>query len=190
MFRDSKFWIFLAVFQVLFGYAVFAVTRDHYQQPPAKIRAHPSTLSPSAGAWQGIRETDLSRLAPGLVGEAMSQDPAEISRQANIFFANRQYEQAAKAYERLLEIEPENVEVHNNLGLTLHYLGRSTEALRWLNKGVALNAGHQRIWLTLGYVNSEIGNAEEARTALTNATQIGGDESIRQSAQRMLDALP
>ncbi|MDH3751165.1 MAG: hypothetical protein OEU40_11265, partial [Gammaproteobacteria bacterium] len=75
-------------------------------------------------------------------------------------------------------------------GLTLHYLGRSTEALRRLNDGIAVDRSNQRIWLTLGYVNSELGNTEEARTALTTATQIGSDESIRQSALNMLENLP
>lgn len=191
MMRNSKFWISMAVFQVLFGFAVFAITRDYYQQEPLKARAHPSTLSPSASTWpQGITESDIARLAPGVFGEATSEDPAQISRQADEFFGKRQYQQAANSYERLLAFDPTNVEVHNNLGLTLHYLGRSEEALRRLNDGVALDSDNQRIWLTLGYVNSQLGNVEQARTALTKATQIGGDDSIRQSALRMLDELP
>jgi len=72
----------------------------------------------------------------------------------------------------------------------LHYLGRSDEALRRLNDGVAVDAEHQRTWLTLGYVNSQLGNTGQARTALTNAVQFGSNESIRQSAMRMLEELP
>jgi Flp pilus assembly protein TadD len=124
-----------------------------------------------------------------MLGESSTDDPAEISRQANEFFARQQYQQAAALYQRLLAIDPQNVEVHNNLGLTLHYLGRSDEALRRLNDGVALDSSHQRIWLTLGYVNSQLGNVEQARTALTKATEVGSNESIRQSAQRMLEEL-
>lgn len=181
----------MALFQVLFGFAVFAITRDYYQQEPVKVRAHPSTLSPSASTWpQGITESDIARLAPGVFGETTSEDPAQISRQADEFFGRGQYQQAANSYERLLAFDSTNVEVHNNLGLTLHYLGRSEEALRRLNDGVALDSNNQRIWLTLGYVNSQLGNVEQARTALTNATQIGSDDSIRQSALRMLDELP
>jgi Flp pilus assembly protein TadD len=113
-----------------------------------------------------------------------------MSRQADEYFSNRQYDRAADLYERLLVFSPNNAEIHNNLGLTLHYLGRSTDALRRLNDGIAVDRSNQRIWLTLGYVNSELGNTEEARTALTTATQIGSDESIRQSALNMLENLP
>jgi len=181
----------MAVFQVLFGFVVFAITRDYYQQEPVNVRAHPATLSPSASTWpQGITESDIARLAPGVFDEPAPQNPAQISRQADEFFGRGQYQQAATSYERLLAFDPTNVEVHNNLGLTLHYLGQSEEALRRLNDGVALNSNNQRIWLTLGYVNSQLGNVEQARTALTNATQVGGNESIRQSAQKMLDELP
>lgn len=190
MLRDPKFWISMAVFQALFGFAVFAVTRDYYQQNTPRVQAHPGTISPSASSWQGISENDISRLAPEVFGEANAQDPAEISRQADQLFARRQYEQAMRGYMRLLEFDPQGAEVHNNLGLTLHYLGRSDEALRYLNDGVARDSSNQRIWLTLGYVNSQLGNVEQARTALDKAAQMGDDESIRQSALRMLDELP
>lgn len=190
MIRNGKFWISLAVFQLVFGFVVFSVTRDYYQQQSPGIRAHPSTLSPSANAWQGIAQSDILSLAPGAAAGTAPQDPELISRQANEFFSNRQYQQAAQAYEQLLSFDPNNVDVLNNLGLTLHYLGRSDEALRHLNNGVTLDASNQRIWLTLGYVNSQLGNIEPSRTALTNATEVGSNESIRQSALRMLDELP
>lgn len=190
MIREPKFWLSMTLFQVLFGFTVFAITRDYYQQEPIERRAHPSTISPSASPWQGITESDMARLAPGLIGETATDDPIEISRRANQFFSNKQYEQAAKSYERLLTFNPENVEVLNNLGLTLHYIGRSDEALRRLNDGVAAGPDNQRIWLTLGYVNGQLGNAEEARTALQKAAEIGDNASIRQSALKMLEDLP
>ena len=92
-------------------------------------------------------------------------------------------------YERLLVFDPGNVDTYNNLGLTLHYLNRSTEALGKLNDGIAVNPEHQRIWLTLGFINSQLGNTEQARAALTRA-QVGTDTTIRESAAQMLEALP
>ena len=115
---------------------------------------------------------------------------AELSRQADQYFTSQQYDLAAQSYERLLALRPGNADVLNELGLTLHYLGRSDEALRRLNEGVAADPTHQRIRLTLGYVNSQLGNTKEARAALTAATQIGTDEDIRQSALTMLKNLP
>ncbi|MGW8369511.1 MAG: tetratricopeptide repeat protein [Gammaproteobacteria bacterium] len=191
MTRDKKFWTLLLVFQVFFGLAVFAITRDYYLPDTDSSQAHTLTAAPTASAWsRGMTAADVSRLSsPGLVEPALS-DPAEISRRANQFFANRQYQNAAELYEQLLTFAPNDAETHNNLGLTLFYLGRTDEALRRLNEGVAKDPSHQRIWLTLGYVNSQLGNTEAARTALTNATQRGDDAAIREAALKMLGELP
>jgi len=190
MHRDFKFWIALAVFQAFFGFAVFAITRDYYQPKQPAVRAHPATINPSASAWQGINENDISRLAPDVLGDSSVQSPSRISRQADEFFNQRQYAQAANSYKRLLDFDSQNSEVYNNLGLTLHYLGRSEEALRYLNEGVTVDPANQRIWLTLGYVNSQLGNTGQARSALDKAARIGDNDSIRQSALKMLDELP
>ena len=194
MTRDKKFWTLLLVCQVFFGLVVFAVTREYYMPDTSSPRGHTLTAAPAApaaSAWtRGMTASDVSRLSsPGLVEPVLS-DPAEISRQANQFFANRQYQNAAQLYEKLLTFAPNDAETYNNLGLTLFYLGRTDEALRRLNEGVAKDPGHQRIWLTLGYVNSQLGNTEAARVALTNATQRGDDEGIREAAQQMLGELP
>ncbi|MDH3433425.1 MAG: tetratricopeptide repeat protein [Gammaproteobacteria bacterium] len=181
----------MAVFQVLFGLAVFAVTRDHYRQDLATIPGHPPTMNSTAPVWpDSISESNIARLTGSTAAEPSLQSPADISRRADEFFSNKQYDKAAELYERLLAFGGDNAEVHNNLGLTLHYLGRSAEALERLNEGVVVDPDNQRIWLTLGFVNGQLGNTEQARTALTAATQIGNDESIRQSAMKMLENLP
>ena len=191
MTRDKRFWTLLLVFQVFFGLAVFAFTREYYLQDAGTAPGHSQIVSPAAPAWsRGITPTDISRLSsPGLVESAPS-DPAEIYRRAEEFFAARQYDRAAQLYEKLLAYSPDDAEIYNNLGLTLFYTGRPDEALRRLNEGVAVDAEHQRIWLTLGYVNSQLGNAEQARSALTQATQVGGNASIREAAEKMLAELP
>lgn len=191
MIRDTKFWAKMAVFQVLFGLAVFAITRDYYEQGVDAARGHASTMNPATPVWpNSITESNIARLSGSTLAEPALQNPADISRRADEFFSQKQYGEAAELYERLLAFGGNNAEVHNNLGITLHYLGRSAEALDKLNDGVAIDPNNQRIWLTLGFVNAQLGNTEQARTALTAATQIGDDESIRQSALSMLENLP
>ena len=191
MTRDKRFWTLLALFQVFFGLAVFAFTREYYLEDAKTMPGHQQLANPSAPGWsRGLTATDISRLSsPGLVEPAPS-DPAEIYRRAEEYFVNKQYAQAAPLYEQLLAYSPNDGEIYNNLGLTLFYLGRPDDALRWLNEGVSKDAGHQRIWLTLGYVNSQLGNTEQARSALAQATQVGGNASIREAAEKMLAELP
>ena len=64
------------------------------------------------------------------------------------------------------------------------------KALGKLNEGVGVDPTSQRIWLTLGFVNSQLGNTEQAHTALTTAVKINADNEIGQSAVKMLENLP
>jgi tetratricopeptide (TPR) repeat protein len=196
MTRDAKFWIAMAVFQVFFGLAVFELTRAHYApQPNATSAQAPVTSQPAPAPGPalgpgGITQLALERLSHSSSSEPASQDPVELSRQASEAFSSQQYDRAADLYGRLSALSPNNVDILNEWGLTLHYSGRSTEALQKLNQGAALDPTHQRIRLTLGYVNSQVGNFKEARAALTAATQLGSDQSVRQSALDMLKKLP
>jgi tetratricopeptide (TPR) repeat protein len=192
--RDGKFWVSMVVFQIFFGLAIFALTRAYYLQNAASAIAQPAAAAAPAAAPPQGSITDAARSllshSGSLPSEPASQDPAEISRQAAQFFANQQYSQALDSYQKLLALSPNNVDLLNELGLTLQYLGRSDEALSKLKQGVAIDPTHQRIRLTLGFVNSQLGNIKEAREALTAATQLGTDENVRQSAKDMLAKLP
>jgi Tfp pilus assembly protein PilF len=117
-------------------------------------------------------------------------DPLAIAHEADELFARKQFAEAAQRYEQLPALDSDNVDVYNNLGITLHYLGRSEEALQRLAEGAALDPQHQRLWLTTGFVNLQLGNTELARAALTKAITAGSDLSIRESAEMMLASLP
>ncbi len=184
--KNVKFWASMAVFQVVFGFAVFAITRDYYaSQEPAITRGQ----LPAVATTDRFSSIDASLLDSLGNSAAFPQNPAEISRRAEEYFANRQYDRAANLYEKLLALDPGNVDTLNNLGLTLHYIGRSDEALQKLNEGVAIDPGFQRIWLTLGFVNSSVGNTQAAREALSTAAKMDPNNDIGRSASRMLDEL-
>ncbi len=162
MIRSARFWIMMTVFQVVFGLAIFSITRQYYI--PAQV--------------------ELPRSAQPIL-----EDAAQLSRQADEAFTNEQFDRAAELYEQLLALSPNNVTAYNNLGITLHNLGRSDEALGKLNEGVAVDPTYQRIWLTLGFVSIQLGDTEQARSALTSAVQMGADNEVGQSALKMLENL-
>jgi len=191
MTRNTNFWILMVLFQVAFGLAVFAATRQYYVHDAQKATTREMMTEQASAAWPE-REPDsgLEQLISTYDGQPINQDPLVTLSRADEFFSNGQYGKAAELYEQLLASGSGNVNIHNSLGITLHYLGRSEEALLVLNEGVALDSSYQRIWLTLGFVNSQLGNTAQARTALTTAVQMGADNDVGQSAMKMLDALP
>jgi len=188
MIRRARFWVMLAVFQVAFGLTVFAVTRHYYLADDTRVSvgAPPHATSPLP-AQSG--ESDLANLISSFPGPAAVNDPAQLSLQADEAFSNQQFGQAAELYERLMLADPGNADTYNNLGLTLHYLGRTSEALSVLDEGVTVDPGYQRIWLTLGFVSIQAGDLEKARSALTTAVQMGEDTEVGKSAAHMLNAL-
>ena len=189
--KPITFWIYLLVFQIAFGLTIFGVTRQYYV-------AHDrdgSAVTERSSAAATTPEIPENNFTPEMFDTLVTlqpdmTNPVEISRLADQYFANKQYEKAAEWYEKLLTFGPDNVDTINNLGLTLHYLGRSEEALARLREGSMIDPGHQRILLTLGFVNSDMGNLAEARSALSEAVRIDPENSIGQSASRMLAALP
>jgi tetratricopeptide (TPR) repeat protein len=172
-------WVALAIFEVAFGIAIFMVTRSYYKDqdqsvPPAVFGAQSLSLT---GSGVG--------LAPPIDIE-QPRTPEELALLADSHFSNRQYEAAAALYEQLLTQDRTNVDLLNNLALTLHYTGRADEALRRIEEGVAADPNHQRIRLTQGFVLSQVGRSAEAVSALNLAIELNGASEIADSARRML----
>jgi Tfp pilus assembly protein PilF len=116
-------------------------------------------------------------------------DINDLIRLADDYFERQQYAQAAAAYAQAVSLAPQQVEIYNNLGISLHYAGRSQEAIGKLKQGVAIDPHHQRIWLTLGFVQARAGNTPEARAALERAIAMDPRSEIGLEAKRLADAL-
>ena len=184
--RNVTFWISMAVFQVAFGFVVFAITRDYYKLEDTAMSSNALQQATAVDRFSSIDASLLTTLGDNA---AFPQDPLAVARQADQSFSAGQYARAAELYGKLAAMDPGNVDTLNNLGLTLHYTGRSEEALQKLNEGIAADPSYQRIWLTLGFVNSSVGNRQAAREALNTALTMDPDTEVGRSAARMLDEL-
>jgi Flp pilus assembly protein TadD len=214
--RGLGLWSAIIAFQIVSGVAVFLITRQIYQdQPLATGQSQDVSQAPTLGVPHPVPEgmarnrqntsavslpgserftlEDAQRLVVNRVGgdsSATSASPEELSRVADRHFREGLFQQAAAEYARVLEQAPRNVEVYNNLGLTLHYVGRSDEAVEVLEKGIVVDATHQRIWLTLGFVQSSLGDVAAARRSLSTAAELDSDSTVGREAKRLLDSLP
>lgn len=193
--RNARFWVFMAAFQLLFAFGVFALTRAYYLDrapQPSRVAAVPfgaAAPHPMPPTTSGDPRDELESLISSFPAPSAGQDPVQLSRQGDAHFGQQQYDRAAQFYEQALRAGSQDVNDYNSLGLTLHYLGRSEEALAVLDEGVAVDPDYQRIWLTLGFVNSQLGNLQAARTALGTAVEMDADNDIGRSAAEMLNQL-
>ena len=179
------FWVFLAVFEVAFGSLIFLVTRSYYRDhslDPVSVSQNASSPLEFPAAGPPIQAAPAIDLSIG-------RTPEELARLADEHFENRQYDAAATLYENLLEQDRGNVDLLNNLAITVHYLGRSEEALGLINEGIVTDPAHQRIWLTRGFILSQTGRAEAAASALNTAVEIDPASAIADSARTMLSEL-
>jgi len=178
------FWVFLALFEIVFGSLIFIVTRSYYRDqsvslPTALQESTALSMPGSASSLPSGPAIDLS--AP--------RTPEEIARLADEHFTNRQYEAAAVLYQQLVQQDPNNVDLLNNLAITLHYVGRSDEALELVNDGVLADPNHQRIWLTRGFILSQTGRSGEAVSALEKVVELDATTPIADSARKMLSEI-
>lgn len=90
-------------------------------------------------------------------------------------------EEAIRAFERCLEIEPRNVKAEDNLGLSYEGLGRTEEAFTAYRAAIAWQAKvlnpDPGPFIELGRLLLELDRPEEAIPYLSRATEIGPQDS-------------
>ena len=89
----------------------------------------------------------------------------------------------------MLELNPDDVDTYNDLGLALHYSGDSSQALAVLKQGVEKDPKFQRIWLTLGFVQSHSDERSEAGFALQEAIKLDPENQVGREAKRVRESL-
>ncbi|TCT20165.1 tetratricopeptide repeat protein [Thiobaca trueperi] len=177
-------WLALAAFLFFYGFTVFALTRDYYLRHPAQPVTAPS-VSQGAAPQRAPSPIDTSVIPDTIV----ETNPELLHQRADDLFQQQRYAEAAQIYRRLIELNPDDAEVHNNLGLALHYSGDNAGAIASLKNAVAKGPALQRPWLTLGFINLQSGNPDEARSALEKARDLDPASDIGKEATRLLEVL-
>ncbi|MCF7991926.1 MAG: tetratricopeptide repeat protein [Thiohalocapsa sp.] len=184
-------WVVFLLFVFFYGFTVFAVTRDYYQRNPPRAAAQTAAgvSAGDASALGGRMREALSDTESSLPEDLLNANPTLISQEADRLFAERRFAQAATLYRRLIELDPADVGARNDLGLALHYAGRTPEALSMLREGADMDPDFQRIWLSLGFVAVQADATEQARAALIHARDLDPETDIGKEASRLLDLL-
>ncbi|MFQ5480269.1 MAG: tetratricopeptide repeat protein [Thermodesulfobacteriota bacterium] len=114
-------------------------------------------------------------------------DEKAIYSLADTYFSLKRFDEAIGYYKKLLTLTPDNTDVYNDLGLSLHYLGKSREAVSALEDGIKKNPYNQRIWLTKGFVLAYgIGDLTKAGEAWKKARGIDPASSVGKAADNYL----
>jgi len=180
------FWVFLALFEIVFGSLIFIVTRSYYRDQSVSVS---TVVQESRALGMPGSGSSLPSASGPTIDLSAPRTPEEIASLADEHFTNRQYEAAAVLYQQLLQQDPNNVDLLNNLAITLHYVGRSDEALELVTDGVLADPNHQRIWLTRGFILSQTGRSAEAVSALEKAIELDATTPIADSARKMLSEI-
>jgi tetratricopeptide (TPR) repeat protein len=183
--EKMKTTIIIVLCIAIFGIGMFALTRSNFksEKPPVDRTERTLTHGPivDSGTIQNI--LPLEQL------DVDTKDPVALSSLGDRYFEGKNFQQAINIYEKVLALDPNDVDTYNDLGLAQHYSGKSDNAIETLTRGTQVVPSYQRIWLSLGFVLVSTGREFEAKPALKKAVEIAPDSTVGKEAQRILGLL-
>lgn len=94
------------------------------------------------------------------------------------YLRNNQTDQAIKAFEQALVIDPNYAEAHNNLGVTLWRLGRVNEAIAHYEQAMRVKPNEPEAHRNLGAIFLQSGKLTEAIAQYEEALRIGPNDPV------------
>ena len=82
------------------------------------------------------------------------------------------YLKAKSYYEKTIEINPNHLHAHNNLGAVFNKLGEYQKAKDCFEKTIEITPNHPQAYNSLGVVLQELGKSQEAKTCYEKAIEI------------------
>jgi len=117
---------------------------------------------------------EFVRAAPGAIRKIREQFVDEFSylRTADDFFDRGYYDAAARFYTKVLEVNPRNADVHNNLGIILLAMNAPAAAESHFSQAVKLNPRFSKAYSNLGNALIQQRRLPEGIAALREALRI------------------
>ena len=146
---------------------------------PAPTGAPPPVLLDEAkvNAFKGIAEREPNNPKPRV----------EL---ANLYFDSERYDEAIKWYEEALKLNPKDVDVSTDLGVSYYYTNRADKALEQFSESLKIDPKHAKTLLNVGVVKA-FGKQDlpGAEAAWQQVVLLSPDSPEGQAAKRALDSL-
>ena len=109
-----------------------------------------------------LRELGRTGAAEAHFRQALQLDPRNTSaldQVAAAHFRRKRFQEAFELYRTLREIDPEAASTHADIGVTLYYLNRTKEAIRSLERALALDPSLETARTNLEEIRKRIGQS-------------------------------
>ena len=105
-------------------------------------------------------------------------DPAYWLDQGGLFATYGNHTAAVRAYQKAIELDPENSEAYFNLGVTYGEMDDLDQALLYINKAISLDDSQERYYYGRAWVLLIAGKKEEALQDFEKAAAMGDLDAI------------
>lgn len=160
---------------------------DHFQ---AAARLDPDRLAPHLFTAHANAAAGMNYPAERAFEKAIDRGagfPETYNDYANFLQRNGRMREAALAYGRALNSDPNNPVILNNAGSAHFKLKEYEKARIHLEKAIAAEPQHSRAHTTLGLVLEQLGDMEGARAAYETAVEVAPDVDYTRVAQDRLN---
>ena len=150
---------------------------------PAASSAPATAAEPRAAILDEAKVTALKSVA-----ERETTNPTPRVELANLYFDAERYDDAIKWYEEALKLNPKDVNVSTDLGVSYYYTNQPDRALAQLDQSLKIDPKHAKTLLNIGIVRA-FGkqDLEGASQAWQQVIQLAPDSPEGQAAKRALD---
>jgi tetratricopeptide (TPR) repeat protein len=150
---------------------------------PVAAAAQAADAEPRAAL---LDETKVNALKA--VAERESTNPKPRAELANLYFDAQKFDDAIKWYEAALKLNPNDVNVSTDLGVSYYYTNNPDKALAQLDRSLAIDPKHAKTLLNIGIVKAFARqDLEGASKAWQQVIQLAPDSPEGQAAKRALD---
>jgi tetratricopeptide (TPR) repeat protein len=155
--------------------------------PAAAAPAAASAPAAEAGPRAAILdETKVNALRA--VAEREATNPKPRIELATLYFDAEKFDDAIKWYEAALKLNPNDVNVSTDLGVSYYYTNNPDKALAQLDRSLKIDPKHAKTLLNIGIVKAFAKqDLEGASQAWQQVIQLAPDSPEGQAAKRALD---
>jgi tetratricopeptide (TPR) repeat protein len=156
---------------------------------PPGTAAPVASAAPAADAGPRaaiLDETQVNALKA--VADRDAANPKPRVELANLYFDAQQFDEAITWYEAALKLNPNDVNVSTDLGVSYYYTNNPDKALTQLDRSLKIDPKHAKTLLNIGIVKAFAKqDLEGASQAWQQVIQLAPDSPEAQAAKRALD---